>query len=72
MTHQRCRRHLPAEDRIDYVRAVKCLQKAPSAYHGVDSAKSRFEDFIIYHWNNTPAYHMSVSCSTLLALGSAP
>lgn len=54
---------LSAEQRIDYTNAVLCLQskKANTPSELVPGAKSRFDDFITTHINQTYAVHQTVS-----------
>ncbi|KAK8232167.1 hypothetical protein HDK90DRAFT_300325 [Phyllosticta capitalensis] len=54
---------LSAEQRIDYTNAVLCLQskKANTPSELVPGAKSRFDDFITTHINQTYAVHQTAS-----------
>lgn len=50
---------LKKEERRDYIRAVKCLMTKPSKYNpvAVPGAKSRYDDFVAVHINQTLAIH---------------
>jgi tyrosinase len=55
--------NLSKDERIEYIRAVKCILKAPSKlptgmYPG---AKSRYDDFTVVHMNMTPTVHATAN-----------
>ncbi|PFH60906.1 hypothetical protein XA68_10104 [Ophiocordyceps unilateralis] len=50
---------LSREERIDYTRAVKCLQAKPSRRGNETLARSRFEDFLLTHIDKTFTIHFS-------------
>ncbi|KAI1444030.1 Di-copper centre-containing protein [Annulohypoxylon stygium] len=52
-------RYIPAEERIDYVRAVNCLMTSPNVYENVTGPKSMFDSFGVLHYKLTPYVHNS-------------
>ncbi|KAF4589741.1 putative domain, di-copper centre [Ophiocordyceps camponoti-floridani] len=50
---------LSPEERIDYTRAVKCLQAKPSRRGNATLARSRYEDFLLTHIDKTFTIHFS-------------
>ena len=53
---------LSDEEKIAYTDAVKCLMELPSiSGEAIPGAKSRFDDFIGVHINQTPFIHVTVS-----------
>lgn len=50
---------MPPDDRIAYTNAVRCLQKLParSPPEWAPGAKSRFDDFVATHINQTATIH---------------
>lgn len=54
---------LSYESRLEYINAVKCLQKkAPRTLTSdAPGVRSRFDDFVYMHIKQTPIVHFSVS-----------
>jgi tyrosinase len=53
---------LSDEEKIAYTDAVKCLMELPSiSGEAIPGARSRFDDFIAVHINQTPFIHVTVS-----------
>ncbi|TPX17312.1 uncharacterized protein E0L32_012226 [Thyridium curvatum] len=53
---------LSIEERKDYIQAVLCLQSRPAKTSArAPGAKSRFDDYVVVHIQQTPAVHGSVS-----------
>jgi hypothetical protein len=53
---------LSDEEKIAYTDAVKCLMELPSiGGDAIPGAKSRFDDFVGVHINQTPFIHVTVS-----------
>ena len=53
---------LSDDEKIAYTDAVKCLMELPSiSGEGIPGAKSRFDDFVGVHINQTPFIHATVS-----------
>ena len=53
---------LSDDEKIAYTDAVKCLMELPSiSGEGIPGAKSRFDDFVGVHINQTPFIHVTVS-----------
>jgi tyrosinase len=53
---------LSDEEKIAYTDAVKCLMNKPSiSGDAIPGAKSRFDDFVGVHINQTPFIHVTVS-----------
>ncbi|KAK8081670.1 Tyrosinase-like protein [Apiospora saccharicola] len=52
---------LSDEEKLEYTRAVKCLMAKPSTVdpEQVPGARSRYDDFVAAHINNTPYIHNS-------------
>lgn len=54
---------LTKEEKLEYIRAVNCIRKAPSKlpvgkYPG---AKTRYDDFVVVHMNMTPSVHSTAN-----------
>lgn len=58
-TYESFRDHLSAAARKSYINAVLCLQKKPSVFDPaqVPGAKSRYDDFVAVHINQTLTIH---------------
>ena len=53
---------LSDDEKTAYTDAVKCLMELPSiSGEGIPGAKSRFDDFVGVHINQTPFIHATVS-----------
>jgi tyrosinase len=71
---------LSDEEKIAYTDAVKCLMELPSiSGDAIPGAKSRFDDFVGVHINQTPFIHVTVSipfvskhCRNLPKTGQLP
>lgn len=57
-----CRADLSSDDRKGYISAVKCLMSLPSKFDSsiVPGAKSRYDDFVAQHINQTLTIHLTV------------
>ncbi|KAJ0296938.1 hypothetical protein COL5a_010507 [Colletotrichum fioriniae] len=69
-------RTIPAEERMAYVAAVKCLQSSPNLLNATElpSAKSLYDDFVLTHLNQTGMIHITGTNSNLItrATGTFP
>lgn len=54
---------LTKDERTEYLRAVKCILKAPSQLPAgkYPGAKSRYDDFTVVHMNMTPTVHSTAN-----------
>ena len=56
-----CRRTLSKADKLSYIAAVKCLHsKPPTTASDFDGVRSRYDDFVATHINNTDYIHFVV------------
>ena len=56
-----CRRTLSEADKLSYIAAVKCLHsKPPTTASDFDGVRSRYDDFLATHINNTDYIHFVV------------
>jgi hypothetical protein len=56
---------LSRQERLDYIRAVQCLQTLPSQLYKLDpttysGARTRYDDFVGVHINQTMSIHLTV------------
>ena len=65
-----CRRALSKNDRKAYTEAVLCLQSLPprSSPSDVPGARSRFDDFVAVHINQTGIIHHTVSSQPQISI----
>lgn len=54
---------ISAEEKKAYIAAVKCLLEKPSRLNSQQfpGAKSRYDDFVVVHMNQTLSIHSTVS-----------
>ena len=54
---------LTKEEKLEYIRAVSCIRKAPSKLPAgkYPGAKTRYDDFVVVHMNMTPSVHSTAN-----------
>lgn len=61
---------LSKDERKEYTRAVKCILEKPSKLPAgkYPGAKSRYDDFVVVHMNNTPAVHATANFMVICSI----